>query len=351
MAAQYIAYVGTYTWDDSEGIYAFRVDGDDIDFEPLGATPAGENPSFLAIHPSGDYLYAINESDPGTITAFAIDDETGDLEQLSQAETGAPGPCHCSVDATGSYVLVAHYGGKSVSALPIENGDVSDATQVIEHEGSSVDPDRQTQPRPHSIVPGPNNRFVYAPDLGTDRVFIYAFDPNNGPLTPSEQGSVQLQERAGPRHFDFHPDGDRAFLINEMDSTLTAFDRNQDTGALSEITTVSTLPADFDGENSTADVHVHPSGNWVYGSNRGHDSIAIFDIDDDTGELDVLGHESTRGETPRNFAIDPTGAFLVAENQDTDDMHAYEIQADGRLEYVKEVAEVSRPVCLKFLEV
>lgn len=349
MTDQYLAYVGTYTRDNSDGIYGYWVDRSTGEFDPLGSAPAGEDPSFLALHPNGTFLYAVNEADHGTVTAFEIDRVTGDLRRLNQVAIGGEVPCHCSIDATGQYLLAAHYGGGSISALPIEDdGRVDDVTQVIEHEGNSVHPRRQTQPRPHSIVFGPEERFVYVPDLGADRVVVYEFDPDDGPLKPSD--TVALHERAGPRHLDFHPDGTYAYLINELDSTLTAFERDPETGALSEIATVSTLPESYEGTNFTADVHVHPSGQWVYGSNRGHDSIAVFAIEKTTGRPELIAHESTRGETPRNFALDPAGNLLFAENQDTDDVYAYRIQNDGKLDVLGHVADVPRPVCLVLLD-
>lgn len=349
MSDQYFAFVGTYTWDDSEGIYVFEVDGSTGEFTPISTAPAGENPSFLAVHPSGDYLYSVNEVDDGTVTAFRIDRGTGELHRLNRASTGDAGPCHCSIDATGTYVLVANYAGGSVSALPIrEDGRIGDATQIVEHTGSSVHPERQTQAHAHSIVSGPENEFAYVPDLGTDRIVIYEFDPEDGPLRLIEDGPVRLHDGAGPRHFAFHPTASFAYVINELDSTLTAFRRDPDSGTLSEITTVSTLPAWFDGDNWTADLHVHPSGQWLFGSNRGHDSIAIFAIDRTTGRPTLVGHESTRGETPRNFALDPTGERLFVENQDTNDVYAYRFE-DGTLDLLGHVADVPRPVCLRLI--
>lgn len=344
---EYYAYVGTYTWDDSEGIYAFRITVDRGEWSPIGVTAAGENPSFLATHPTGEFLYAVNEVEEGTVTAFAIDRASGTLSRINQASTGDAGPCHCSVDRTGSYVLVAHYAGGSVSALPIQaEGGVADACQVIKHEGSSIDPKRQTQPRPHSIVPGPGNRFVYVPDLGTDRLVIYPFEPHDGPLDAHGSEFVSVHPGAGPRHFDVHPSGESAYLINEMDSTLTAFERNQATGRLSEIATVSTLPRGNSDNNSTADVHVHPDGGRVFGSNRGHDSIAVFRLETATETPELVTHVDAGGETPRHFGLDPFGRSLFVLNQDSNNIIQYVLEQHLDPVLGGKVASVPRPVCL-----
>ncbi|WP_225333824.1 lactonase family protein [Halomicrobium urmianum] len=346
-----IAFVGTYTDGDSEGVYTVRVDAEGR-IERLGATDAGENPSFLALHPNRDYLYAVNEVDEGAVTAMEIG-EDGDLTSLNQIVTGGGAdPCHCTADATGQYLLAAHYTGGAVAMLPIEDdGAVGEPTAVVEHEGESVHPERQNGPHPHSIQPGPDNEYAYAPDLGTDRVYVYELDLESGDLVPADQPSVELPDGAGPRHLDFHPNGRHAYLINELDSTITTLDRDPDTGALTVVDAVSTLPADYDGENITADVHVHPSGEFVYGSNRGHDSVAAFAVDEDSGELEPVDRVSTRGEWPRNFAITPDGAHLLAENADTDDVVTFAIDDEtGELSATGDVTDLPSPVCLQFLD-
>lgn len=346
--ATHLAYLGTYTDGDSEGVYRYRVDASTGEMDRLGATEAGENPTFLAVHPSGDYLYAVNEAGDGGAVAFEVDRETGDLERLNERPTGDAGPCHCSVDAAGEYLLVAHYGGGSVSMLPVgADGALGDPTDVVEHEGSSVG-DRQTEPHPHSINPGPDDRFAYVPDLGTDEVVAYELDREADAL--ERVGATEVHDGAGPRHLDFHPAGRYAYLINELDSTLTALERDPETGALEAVETVETLPPEFDGESYTADVHVHPSGSFVYGSNRGHDSIVAFECDAGTGRLSLVGHESTRGEWPRNFALDPSGDHLFAENRDTDDVVAFDVDgATGELSATGDVEAVPSPVCMQFL--
>lgn len=353
MADSYHAFVGTYTDGDSEGIYTCSLDDEAGTIERVSVTDAGENPSFLAVHPSGDYLYAVNEVEEGAVTALSIDGATGELTVLNTVVTGGGAhPCYCAVDATGQYLLVAHYNGGSVAMVPIEDdGSVADPSHVVEHEGSSVDPERQTEPHPHSIRPGPANEFAYVPDLGTDRLYVYEMDLDAGELRPADQSWLELPDGAGPRHLDFHPGEDRLYLLNELDSTLTAIDRDPETGALEIVDSASTLPDDFDGENITADVHVHESGEWVYASNRGHDSIARFEVDGSTGDLSYVECVSTEGEWPRHFTFTPAGTHLLAENKDTNDVVTFDVDADdGALSPTGDVTELPSPVCLQFLE-
>ena len=282
---------------------------------------ASPDSSFLAIHPSREFLYAVNESGAiqgrrdGGVSAFAIDQTTGTLELLNQQLPAGSGPCHLVVDRQGQNVLVANYGSGSVGCLPIErDGRLRPATSVIQHKGQGADPGRQTGPHAHSINLDAANRYAFAADLGLDEVFIYAFNPAKGQLTPHEPPFARVSPASGPRHFAFHPEGRFGYLINEMADTVTAFAYDADAGTLNEMQTISTLPADFKGKSYTAEVQVHPTGKFLYGSNRGHDSIAIFAIDPTSGKLTLVGIEPTQGKNPRNFAIDPTGALLFAEN-------------------------------------
>lgn len=352
MADAYYGFVGTYTDGESEGVYTCSLDQQTGTLEHLDATDAGPNPSFLAVHPGGESLYAVNEVEDGAVTALSIDRDSGELTELNQVVTGGGAdPCYCTVDSTGQYLLVAHYTGGTVAMLPIEDdGSIAEPSHVLEHDGSGPNPDRQASAHPHSIRPGPENRFAYVPDLGTDRVYVYEMDLDAGKLRPTEFGYLELPGGSGPRHLDFHPDGDRLYLLNELDSTLTAIERDPSNGALEIVDAGSTLPADYEGENITADVHVHDSGQWVYASNRGHDSIAVFEIDDGTGELSAVDRVSTRGEWPRHFAITPSGTHLLVENKDTNDIVTFEIDGDdGTLEATGAVADVPSPVCLQFL--
>jgi 6-phosphogluconolactonase len=359
-----LIYMGSYTRQHAhvhgraEGIYAYRLDSASGALTYTNQMMATVDPSFVAIEPQNRYLYAVNEvaefagQSGGAISAFAIDAQTGGLTLLNQQPSHGAAPCHLSVDQTGKYVLVANYGGGSVAMFPIrEDGRLGEATDFIQHAGSSVNPQRQAGPHAHSITIDPANRFAFAADLGLDKIMIYRLDLDRGKLVPNDvQPWVEVQAGAGPRHFDFHPSARYAYVINELDSTMTAFAYDAANGTLQEIQTVSTLPAGFTGRNYTADVHVHPSGKFVYGSNRGHDSIVIFAIDEDTGKLTLVGHEPTQGETPRNFAIDSTGTFLLAANQNSDTVVTFRIdQGTGKLEPTGHVAEVPTPVCLKLI--
>ena len=348
-------YVGTYTHGDSEGIYVYRLNLSSGALEFESKATGVESPSFLALHPEHRFLYSVNAVQKvdgvpsGGVSAFRIDTDTGALSFLNQQLSCGPGPCHLSVDRTGRYVLVANYAGGSVAMLPIHaDGSLGEATDFVQHSGSSVNPDRQQEPHAHSINIDPGNRYAFAPDLGIDKIMIYELDLTQGKLKPNSQPWVQVHAGAGPRHFDFHPNGRWAYAINELDSTMTAFSYDGSKGELTEIGSVPTLPDGFDDTSHCADVHVSPSGKFVYGSNRGHDSIAIFAVDEHTGRLTPVGHESTQGEIPRNFAIDPTGTFLLAANQMSSTIVTFRIDSEtGDPDPTGHIAKVPTPVCLK----
>ncbi len=350
-------YVGTYTRGESQGIYLLELNPETGELH--SKTLAGEvvNPSFLAIHPNGKNLYAVNEvsdfkeSGSGGVAAFAIDPDSGKLTLLGQQPSRGGGPCHVVVDPSGRNALVANYGGGSATVLPIQDdGSLDSPSSTVQHEGSSVNPQRQKEPHAHSINLDPDGQFAFVADLGIDKVMIYKFDPKQGTITPNETPSASVEPGSGPRHFAFHPEGKRAYVINELTSTVTAFAYDPETGALTPTQTISTLPRDFTGNNTTAEVVVHPSGKYLYGSNRGHDSIAIFAIDPSSGELKAVGHVSTRGETPRNFNIDPSGRYLLAANQGTDNITVFKIEQEtGLLNPVGDPVAVPSPVCIKFL--
>jgi 6-phosphogluconolactonase len=357
-AEEMLVYAGTYTGGKSEGIYIFRLDQKSGAMEPRGVAKGVSNPSFLALAPSGRFIYAACEvaefagEKSGAIAAFAIDEKTGALALINQQPSGGGGPCHLVVDRAGRNVLVANYGGGSVSVLRIEeDGRLGRASAFVQHEGSSVNPQRQARPHAHSINLDAANRFAFAADLGLDKVLIYRFAAERGTLEAAEQPFAALAPGSGPRHFAFHPAGRHAYVINEMASTVTAFTYDAPRGALAELQTLSTLPEGFSGRNSTAEVQVAPSGKFLYGSNRGHDSIAVFAIDLEKGTLAPVEHKPTGGKTPRNFGIDPTGTFLLAANQGSDSIVVFRIDgATGRLEATGEAASVPTPVCVKFLE-
>ncbi|MEX0762428.1 MAG: lactonase family protein [Dehalococcoidia bacterium] len=356
---QVLVYVGTYTGSGSEGIYVCRMDMSTGRLEVTGSAGGIKNPSYLAIHPQQGHLYAVNEVEEfdgkpsGAVSAFSIQQETGELTYLNHQSSHGTGPCHLSVDKTGRFVLVANYGSGSIAMLPVQDdGRLSEATDAIQHEGSSVNPERQKGPHAHSINLDADNRFAFVADLGLDRIMIYQLDLTQGKLRPNDEPWTEVTAGAGPRHFDFHPNGRYAYVINELDSTMSALRYDNRKGALEVMQTESTLPADFSGRSHCADVHVSPSGRFVYGSNRGHDSIVIFAIDEGTGRLTYVGHEPTQGETPRNFLIDPTGTFLLAANQNSGNIVTFRIDPqNGTLSPTGHVAGVPKPVCLKMITV
>ncbi len=353
-------YIGTYTGGKSKGIYLLEMDATSGALTSKGVVGEVKSPSFVAIHPNHKFLYSVNEMDTldgkktGGVTAFAIDPKTGGLTQLNQQASGGAGPCYIVVDRVGKNVLVANYSGGSVAVLPVqEDGKLKEASSIIQHKGSGADPKRQKQPHAHSINLDAANRFAYAADLGLDKVFIYPFDPAKGTLTPDKVAPGITAPGSGPRHFAFHPSGKFAYVINEMAMTVTAFAHDIEQGTLKEIQTITTLPKGAEGKDfSTAEVQVHPSGKFLYGSNRGHNSIAIFSIDENTGKLTAVGHQAKQIKTPRNFGIDPSGRFLLVANQDGDSVVVFRIDPKtGELVPTETVVEVPKPVCVKFVAV
>jgi 6-phosphogluconolactonase len=347
-----LVYIGTYTGAKSKGIYAFRMDSAGR-LSPLGLAAEVASPSFLAIHPNGKVLYAVSETEGpkgGVLSAYTINRSDGKLTLLGKASTVGSGPCFVSTDSTGKAALVANYGGGSLASFPLDaEGRPGEATTFIQNKGKSVNPGRQEAAHAHSIQASPDNRFALAADLGLDEVLVFHLDPAKATLVPNRPPFASLDPGSGPRHFAFHPNGKVAYVINELKSTVTVFDWDAAKGVLSKGPTLSTLPADFSGENTTAEVQVHPSGRFVYGSNRGHNSIAVFRTDD-KGRLTPVGQVSTGGKTPRNFRIDPSGSFLLAANQDSDSVVVFKInQQTGMLQPTGQKVEVGKPVCVKFV--
>lgn len=348
-------YFGTYTDKGSKGIYYGEFDAGSGQLKLLGVAAETQRPSFLAIHPNRKFLYAVGElasfegKKTGAVNAFAIRPD-GTLELLNQKSSGNVGPCHVVVDATGQCAIVSNYSGGSVASLPIEpDGKLRDAATSIQHEGKGANPKRQDKAHAHSATIDPSNRFAYVCDLGLDKIMIYKLDPAAGTLKPNDPAFATTSPGAGPRHFAFHPNGRFAYVINELNNTVTAFRLDAQRGGLETIESVPTLPADFSGNNTTADIHIHPSGKFLYGSNRGHDSIAMFAIDPTTGKLTALGNELTQGKTPRNFAIDPTGRWLLAAHQDSSNVVVFKIdEATGKLTPTGQSVEVPNSVCIRF---
>jgi 6-phosphogluconolactonase len=350
-------FVGTYTAGKSKGIYRFEMD------PATGRLSGGElaaeavNPSFLAVHPSRRFLFAVSEVEnaggkkTGTVRSFALDARTGKLTPLNEQPSGGAGPCHVVTDRAGRHVLVANYGGGSAAVLPVdESGRLGEATGFAQHEGSGTNPGRQEGPHAHSINVDPANRFAAVADLGLDKVFVYRFDGRKGTLTLNDPPSVSLDPGAGPRHLAFHPTAPYAYVINEIANTVTAMHWDADRGVLTPVQSVPTLPEGFKGQSWTAEVQVHPSGKFLYGSNRGHDSIVAFTIDPATGKLTHVAHQGAGIKTPRNFGIDPSGTFLVVANQGSDSLVVFRNDPkSGELRPAGGRVEVAQPVCVKFV--
>jgi 6-phosphogluconolactonase len=351
-----LVYVGTYTTGKSEGIYLYRLNLSSGELKHVATTSRVVNPSFLALAPNRRYLYAVNEVEEfggrksGAVSAFAVDQRTGELRLLNQQPSLGANPCFVDVDAGGRFVLIANYTGGNVAVFPVErDGGLGQATDLKQDLGSSINQKRQEGPHAHCIVLDPTNQFAYSCDLGTDKLMIYRFDGRTGKLRPAEQPWAQVRPGAGPRHLAFHSNAKKVFVLNELDSTVTTFARDPLKGSLKEAQTLSTLPKNFTGTSWSADIHVSLDGRFVYCSNRGHDSIAIFAIGSRHGDLSLVGHEPTRGMTPRNFAIDPTGTFLLVANQNSDNIVTFRRdKKTGRLNATGHVAEVPSPVCLRF---
>lgn len=355
---RFAVYVGTYTGPKSQGIYRFELDLKSGRASEPTLVAETRNPSFLAIHPNRRFLYAVSEvadlngKKTGGVSAFAIDPASGKLQPLNEQPSEGTGPCYLVVDHSGKNVLVANYGSGSVAVLPIgADGQLRSPSSSIQHKGMGTNPQRQEGPHAHSINVDAANRFAVAADLGLDKLFVYQFDAAQGKLTPNDPPFAKVANGAGPRHFAFHPNGKFAYVINEMHLTVTAFAWDAQRGTLTELQTVTTLPPKTEGEHlSTAEVQVHPSGRFLYGSNRGHDSLAIFRIDPQTGQLTPAGHQPTGGKTPRNFGIDPTGQFLLAANQGSNTLVLFRIHPQtGELQPTGQTVQVPTPVCVKFL--
>ena len=350
-------YVGAYTeppLGSADGIAVFRFDAGSGELHPVQTVPGVVNPSWLTLDGPEQILFAANEEDAGRVIAFARDAATGTLRLLNDQLSHGAAPCYVSPDPSGRYVLVANYSGGTVAVLPVAaGGRLEAATCVIHHQGSIIRPE-QEGPHPHMIRPSVDGRFVLVTDLGTDQVLVYRLDPNTGRLAPNEQGTAVASERpgAGPRHFAFDPNGRTVYVINELDSTVKVYDYAPERGELHARQVVSTLPDGVDGPaigNSCAHIAVSPDGRFVYGSNRGHDSIAIWEVEDANGELRPAGHESTRGKTPRGFSLDPTGSWLLVANQDSDTIVTFRRDpGSGRLTAAGPVTQTPSPVAILF---
>ncbi len=357
-ASEHFVYFGTYTGAKSKGIYVSRFDSTTGKLSEPELAVGTKSPSFLALNPTGKFIYAAGEmSDTpdkrGGVSSFKRDPKTGKLALMNQQSSGGSGPCHLAVDASGKCLLVANYGSGSIASLPVKtDGSLGEAATTIQHTGASVNPKRQTGPHAHFIVPSPDNRFALTCDLGLDKILAYPLDSTAAKLATNNPSFATTAPGAGPRHLAFSTDGKFVYVINEMKLTITVFSYDSKTAAMTEVQTLSTLPADYavTEKDSCAEIVVHPSGKFIYGSNRGHDSIAVYTVETKTGKLTLVQNESTQGKTPRHFAIDPSGRWLLAENQNSDSVVVFAIDAaTGKLKPTGQTITVGSPVCAVFV--
>jgi 6-phosphogluconolactonase len=348
-----LCFLGSYADSGSPGVYVCAFDPSNGAMEIISSQSGLQNPTFLDVDADHKRLYALTDtiaadgSRQGGAAAFTIDLAEGTLRPINSMPTVPAPACHITSDRTRQTLLVASYHGGLIGMSPIEaDGQVGPAADIVKHEGTSILP-VQDRPRAHSVTVDPNNRFAVACDLGLDKVFTYRLDLENKKFVYASE--TQVSPGAGPRHFVFHPALPRGYVINELNATITAFAYNEETGALTELQTVSTLPEAYRGENACADIHISPDGRFLYGSNRGHDSIAVYAIGE-SGELTLVEHASVLGRHPRNFALTPDGRYLLAANRDTNNVVVFHREeASGKLKPTGHVLEVSKPVCVKFL--
>lgn len=353
IAQKEIIYAGTYSQRPSEGIYVYEFDRSANTFTLIQTTPEIKDPNFLAIHPNGKFLYAVNlkvsAEGPKTdvVSAFSIDPKTGKLNLINQVPTYGKGACHISTDNKGKYIFVTHYTSGSLSEFNInKDGSIGDSIQTIKYTGKGTNR-RQDAPHTHSTLVSPDNQFVYVADLGTDKVMIYQLNPKNGQLTATDPAFATTNPGSGPRHFDFHPTMDTFYLAEEISSTVSVFSRNKATGSLTALQTLSALPAGAPARNMIADIHCRPDGRFVYVSNRGHNSIAIFKVETD-GKLSLIANEPVQGDHPRNFLMDPKGEFILVANRNTDQTIQFKIDKEsGLLKSSGTVLSIPEGVCIK----
>ncbi len=354
---EYLVYVGTYNKAKGRGIHAFRFDVTTGQLTSLGLATEAVNPTFVTTDPRGRFLYATKEvarhegKKSGAVRAFTIDRRTGKLRFLNEVASGGTIPCYVSLDRAAKSVLVANYGSGSVEVIHLlDDGRLGKITAFDRRAGTSVNPDRQEGPHAHWINVSPDNRYALSSDLGLDKVFVYRFDEKTGTLEPNDPAYAMVAPGSGPRHIAFAPSGRFVYLINELKSTITTFSYDAARGALRKLQTVSTLPNGFKGQSDGAEIAVSPSGKFVYGSNRGHDSIAVFAVDSQKGTLTAVERVSTQGKIPRHFAIDPTGSYLLVGNQASDSLVVFRIdQKTGRLSPTGQSLRVPSPACVRFV--
>ena len=354
---RYIAYVGTYTSSGkSQGIYIFEMNPTSGELNLLGTSEKIENPSYQVIDNKIEFLYTVMETEnfngklSGAVAAFAIDRETGLLKFINSQPAEGRAPCHININKSRSHIFTANYREGIVSVFPLNSdGSICAASCVIEHKGSGPNKERQEKAHAHYVSLTPDEKYLCAVDLGIDKIMVYEFDSTTGKLHPSKHPEVNIRPGSGPRHMVFHQSGKFAYLINELSSDIVAYEYSSEEGKFNEIQYISTLPSVYKDFNNCAAIHISPDGKYLYGSNRGHDSIAIFSIDENTGKLELIETVSTQGSFPRDFQIDPTGKFLYAANQNSDSIVVFRILPEsGIIEPTGEVINVPSPVCIKF---
>jgi 6-phosphogluconolactonase len=347
-------YISGYTQppiaqgDQPEGVFLCEMD-ENGRLALLQSVEAGPNPSFLALHPDGGALYCTNEQSDGAVTALRLDPHTGRMEVLNRVPVAGADPCYVSLDPSGRWVMAACYSSGSLAVLPArEDGSLGPLAQRVEHHGSGPHPERQDKAYAHCIRFDPSERYVFVLDLGMDRVWVYQMDSDSGALSPLDPPGLQVSPGAGPRHIAYHPGGRVVYVANELDSTVTACAWDDATGRLAAMQTFSTLRPDFSGENTVADIHLTTVGDFLYVSNRGEDSLAAFAVNGSNGELTPLGSYPSGGRTPRNFAISPDGAYLLAAHQDSNSVVVHHVREDGSLEETGQRLALQAPVCVVF---
>lgn len=346
---RFIVYVGTM----GDTILSFRFDAATGELTSNGVAAEASRPAFVELHPNGRFLYSVGEVKDGVVRAFSIDRQTGKLTLLNEVSSKGAGPAHVNVDPSGKCAMAANYGSGSIASFPIlPDGRLGEAASSFQDEGSSVNTQRQQGPHAHSVGVSPDGRFAIAADLGVDKLFVYKLDAAAGKMTPAETPFIKTAPGAGPRHTVFHPSGKFLYAINELANTVTVYAWGADKGTLSELQTISTLPPTFKGKNTSAEVRVHPNGKFLYGSNRGDESLVIYSIDPEKGTLKVVDWVKSYGITPRNFNLDPTGDWLIAANQASDNLVVFRVDPQtGKLTPAGTRYEAKAPTCIRFLPV
>lgn len=349
-ANEHYMLIGTYTSGKSEGIYVYKFNSNTGEFSPVSIAKGIKNPSFLAVGPGNKYVYSVSEGDgQGSVTAFSF--SNGNMNMLNARSSGGSGPCYVAVDKTGKWVATGNYGSGSFAVLPIEaNGSLGEPVSVMVHQGKSVNAQRQEKAHVHATVFSPDNKYLFVPDLGMDKIMAYAFDEKTGKLSNANPAFAASNPGNGPRHLDFHPSGKYAYLMEEMSGTVNVFSYKN--GKLTAIQNITSHPAGYKGAIGSADIHVSPDGKFLYASNRGDaNSIAVFAINQKNGQIRPVTHQPTLGKTPRNFNLDPSGNFLLVANQNSDNIVIFKRdKKTGMLKALDKQIQVPNPVCIKWAD-